>query len=602
MKKRNTKIALASLMAVSAIVPAVAASAEVGGDITRSGETAPSSDIVNFTIDNERVAPYLPTSGKLTTRDGQSYISLDIKSEDLELFKDITVEGKSIITVVPNVGTFVAVPINANLDPVKLNVTMITPMGDREVEVTLTPEKSADSESEPSTPKPPTTVEPVVKPAALKYLAYYNIPDGEYEVTFDAYNPETNDGNYTPITNQLNKEAKLVVENGKYFLEVSEIERKNEEGEIDTWIKEYQVLVDGEYVKAETVKGSLEEYPHVVRLPLTSLNDLTTAKLNVVVPSYNMNHWYNFKIAIDKGQDLPQLYPTYVYQDGTNEKSIMQDTYLTSTSKVEITEDGKYEIELTFPVGQVMTEFVFNGQVATVADTYEETTDKGQVNTVKVYTVTVDDISKIYNATFDLNVPGFYQAKHSAQIQFGGKANPFADAVKSYAYSNIVSLYNKGIFVEGAKFNPTNKLPRAHFALMMAKAFELEVPETTKFTDIGSQNEAIQNAIKALNNYGIISGSSDTTFNPNGTIKRYEAALMIDKMLEKQGIVANEGLTSSFTDLSSMNARSKAAIEHLSSLDIIKGKGNGKFDPTGELTRQDMAIILDKTLKLIEKQ
>ena len=43
-----------------------------------------------------------------------------------------------------------------------------------------------------------------------------------------------------------------------------------------------------------------------VRLPLASLNELTTAKLHVVVPAANMDKWYDFKIAVDKGLDLPE--------------------------------------------------------------------------------------------------------------------------------------------------------------------------------------------------------------------------------------------------------------------------------------------------------
>jgi len=503
MKKRNTKIALASLMAVSAIVPAAAASAEVGGDITRSGE------------------------------------------------------------------------------------------------VTLTPEKQAGGETAPSTPVP---VEPEVKPAALKYLKYETVADGEYEVTIDFIDPDTGLGGYKDMERHIEKTAKLVVKEGKYSLQI-----KATKGSNSLITRYYITTADGQQIDLPSVSGSQDEYPHVINVPVDSINDITELSVWVYYETGGkviIDKSYPFGIKVDKGQDLPQLYPTYVYKDGTNDKSTMQDTYLSSTSVVELNENGKYEVELTFPQGQYLEDFRFEGQTVALTESYTETVN-GKENIIKIYNVEVDDISKIYSSDMIITVPfipGYDNQEYKVQIQFGGKANPFTDAVKSFAYSNIVSLYNKGIFVEGKKFNPTDKLRRAHFALMMAKAFELEVPKTTKFTDIGSLNEPTQNAIKALNNYGIINGATDTTFNPNGNIKRYQAALMIDKMLEKQGIVANDGLTASFTDLSNMNERSKAAIAHLSSLDIINGKGNNKFDPTGDLTRQDMAIILDKTLKLIEKK
>lgn len=596
--KRNTKLALASLLATSAIVPAIAVSAEEGNTVTPISETTTpaASDVVNFTVDNAALAKYLPTSGKLFTRNGQNYISLDLEKTTLDMIKELTINGEPIITVVPGVGTFVAVPVNADFDPVPGSVTLTTPIGEMTEDFTFTPEKPAtDGGTKPTTPTAP--AEPAVKAAPLKYLAYDNVPDGEYDVTFDAYNFKTGAANYTAITNQLDKAAKLVVKDGKYFLDISEAQRFKEDGSIDSWIVEYQVLVNGEYVKAESVQGDLGEYPHVVRIPLESLNDLTTAKLNVVVPKMNMDHWYDFKIAVNKGQDLPQLVPTYVYKDGTSELSIMQNTYLSSTTKVEKNENGKYDIDVTFPQGQYIQKLVFEGQTVAVSDSYED----GK-NTVKIFTVEVADPTKIYTATFDLDVPNVYTTSHDAQIQFGGKQNGFSDITSSFAYSNIVNLYSKGIFTAANKFNPKDSLQRGHFALMMAKAFELDVPETTPFTDINKQNEAIQNAIKALNGYGIINGTTATTFNPTGSIKRYEAALMIDKMLEKQGIVPAANVKASFTDVANLNDRSKAAIAHLSSLDIIKGKGNNKFDPGATLSRQEMALILDKTLKLIENK
>ena len=612
MKTRNTKIAMASLLAVSAIAPVAVAAEETVTPVT----TTAANDTVNLTYNNSTIAKYLPSTGKLTKRGNQTYISLTLDEASKAAIVDITVDGKSIVTKVENVGTFYAIPVTDDTKEITAVVKSNGGGQERSTEVKITVEQvkaettgeatpevttEATPEVKPTTPTPAPTTPAAEKVAELKYLEYYPIADGTYDVTFDAFNPKTGAGDYKAITNQLDKAAKLVVEEGNYYLEISEIKR---DGDI-SWIKEYQVKVGDEYVKAETVAGELNKYPHVVRLPITSLNGKTTAKLNVVVEAYNMNVWYDFEFSIDKGQNLPQLYPTYVYKDGTNEASMMQGLYLTNTTNVELKESGLYEVDLTFPQGQFITGLELDGKKMEVTKQYEQksltSAGKEVTNTIKIYTFETADISKIYTAGFDLNVPGVYNTTHHAQIQLGGDVNPFKDVMNSYAYGNIISLYSKGIFKADTKFNPKNKLTREQFSLMLNRAFDLEVPATTKFADLEKRSQEVQEAVKALNNYGIINGATETKFNPTGNMKRYEAALMVDRLLAKYNLNI-EGTATNFSDTEKLSAEAKTAIANLNKLNIIQGKGDNKFDPNGTLTRQDMAIILDKVLKLIEKQ
>ena len=415
---------------------------------------------------------------------------------------------------------------------------------------------------------------------------YGEIADGKYEVTFDAYDPETNEGNYTAITRQLESKATLVVENGQYFLEISATEQSN------GMITEYQVLVGEEYVKAETVSGSVEKYPHVVRLPLTSLNELTTAKLHVVVPAANMDKWYDFKIAVDKGLNLPEEVPVYVYKDGSKDLSIMAGMYLSNTATV--TDEG---IDVVFPQGQYLQGFEVEG--ATVALKSEEVVDK---NTVKIYTIQTTDTSKIYTATVDVkvDVAGVnYDTKHKVQLQFGGKQNPFTDIQKLHNYSAIVNLYSLGIFKESEKFNPYNTTTRYQFSLMLYRALDLEVPATTTFKDIAELDAEAQSAIKALNNVGVINGVNKETFAPNNKITRAQTAKMIYRLLVSAGYKDKENATMPFSDVSATDAELNKAAAQLNALGIMTGS-NGKLNPNEPLKRDQMAKVLNNVLEVLE--
>jgi len=54
-----------------------------------------------------------------------------------------------------------------------------------------------------------------------------------------------------------------------------------------------------------------------------------------------------------------------------------------------------------------------------------------------------------------------------------------------------------------------------------------------------------------------------------------------------------------FTDIN--NSYAKDSIEKLGKMGIFKGNGDGKFRPKDKITREEMAIVLDKILKLLGK-
>ena len=78
-------------------------------------------------------------------------------------------------------------------------------------------------------------------------------------------------------------------------------------------------------------------------------------------------------------------------------------------------------------------------------------------------------------------------------------------------------------------------MTRAEFATIVVQGLGL-VPEANgKFTDVlsGAWYAAY---IGTANSYGIVNGNSSTTFNPNGTITRQEAAAMVARAAKLCGM------------------------------------------------------------------
>ncbi|MEO3945346.1 S8 family serine peptidase [Gorillibacterium sp. CAU 1737] len=113
---------------------------------------------------------------------------------------------------------------------------------------------------------------------------------------------------------------------------------------------------------------------------------------------------------------------------------------------------------------------------------------------------------------------------------------------------------------------------------------------TIAFTDIAASAAADQ--IQALANKWIIDGTSATTFSPNANLTRAEFTALLVRALGLKATAA-----ASFTDVKSSDWFA-ADVAAASEAGLIKGIGGGKFAPNDKVTRQELAVILDRALKL----
>lgn len=589
-KSKATKAVLASLLATSAIVPAMAVSADTTTETkTTEAATSTASKTIDFKVDaDDSLKRFIPTTGKLVERNGQQYINLELSDAVLAMVNSVTVAGQPAMAEY-NGKKHINIPVTADYAPVEaaLNMT-ITFVGKDPVDykVTLTPDASSIKEvTETTAPVEEVKEEKVYTPGKT----YDSVADGTYDIKWDAYKEKV--GNYTAITNHFSPDAKLIVKDGKYSVELTITEASK--------AMVPDVTIAG--IKADAKDGK-------VTIDIPSISDLHEASVHVVVPAANMDKEYNFNFAIETADlELPkaEVKPAPVesvkmdvtaLKNGTQELSIMHNKYLDDEVTVTATEGG-YDVELTFPEGQHL--LGFNVEGATVALKSEE---KVGNNTVKIYILSVKDLEKIYTATADLKVvlngTVLYETAHDFQMKFADKnAVPFKDIANNGNKDAIINLYNKGIFIAAEKFNPGNNLKRSQFALMLNRALKLDVPAKANFSDIAKYDAETKTAINALNGYGIINGKTATTFAPGQDITRKQAALMIYRLLEKNGYKAS-GEVAKFSDLPKEVEASKA-ISELNKLGIISGF-EGKFNPENNLTRSQMAKILNNTLTVVE--
>ena len=105
-------------------------------------------------------------------------------------------------------------------------------------------------------------------------------------------------------------------------------------------------------------------------------------------------------------------------------------------------------------------------------------------------------------------------------------------AIEAMAARGIISGKGNG------KFDPDATMTRAEFATIVVRALGLTPKANNQFADVAA-DAWYAPYVGTANSYGIVSGTSATTFNPNGTITRQEAAVMVARAARLCGMETN---------------------------------------------------------------
>ncbi|MCT7959930.1 S-layer homology domain-containing protein [Laspinema sp. D1] len=215
--------------------------------------------------------------------------------------------------------------------------------------------------------------------------------------------------------------------------------------------------------------------------------------------------------------------------------------------------------------GQYDVQNVSTQKILSVGNTLSVTTVKGDIEFVAS---TVD--------------PGGEQPTTSLKDIAGHWAAPF-----------ITAMVGKGLiagFPDGT-FKPEEKLTRAQYAAIVAKAFnETLSSTTTNFTDVASDFWGKEAIVKA-NRMGFIAGFPDVTFRPNDNLTRVQALVSLASGLKlSDGDAATLGY---YTDRAQIPSYATDAVAIATEKGMVVNYPNLKeLNPMREITRAEVAAII----------
>jgi subtilisin family serine protease len=174
------------------------------------------------------------------------------------------------------------------------------------------------------------------------------------------------------------------------------------------------------------------------------------------------------------------------------------------------------------------------------------------------------------------------------------------DAIEAVLESTAVDLgppgrddeYGAGLLQSGAAVRSTQAPP----ARGITNACPPGVTPPSPFTDISSSVHAA--AIGCVAWWNVASGKTATTFQPNGNVTRAQLASFVARELVAAGSTLPAAPPDAFTDDES--SVHELAINQLSAVGVVQGRGGTTYAPNATVTRAEMATFLVRAHDLVD--
>ncbi|WP_103109761.1 phosphodiester glycosidase family protein [Brevibacillus reuszeri] len=173
----------------------------------------------------------------------------------------------------------------------------------------------------------------------------------------------------------------------------------------------------------------------------------------------------------------------------------------------------------------------------------------------------------------------------------GTGASPFVDIENHPAKAEISYMAEKG-YVKGlteTTFGPNASLTRAQFVTLLARTFEWDLPATPKLNFKDKVPAYAQGAVQVAVSKGLVKGYADKTFRPDQTVTRAEAAVILDRLLNKKGAAKT------VSDKGTWPSWASASITNMVGLGLIDPV-NGKYQPNSATSRAVCVVALYRIL------
>ena len=183
----------------------------------------------------------------------------------------------------------------------------------------------------------------------------------------------------------------------------------------------------------------------------------------------------------------------------------------------------------------------------------------------------------------------------------------FKDVAKHWAKEAVNDLGSRMV-IEGIGqdlFDPDQDITRAEFAAIMVRGLGLKLEGgDTPFSDVNAK-DWYHGSVRTAYSYGLISGFEDGTFRPLQKITREEAMTILARAMKLtnpkfDSSKSADELLSPFADIQDVSGWARSSIVDSLRAGIVSGRSNNKLAPKANITRAEVAALVQKLLRRSE--
>ena len=220
-------------------------------------------------------------------------------------------------------------------------------------------------------------------------------------------------------------------------------------------------------------------------------------------------------------------------------------------------------------------------------------------------TATASNKSVILSWTASSNVPTDYVIEYSSD-GFVDVTNTFFDGISTTTTATVTGLTNGQLYtfrVKGTNGSGTSAASATATAIPYSNhtpndlahfdACPSALIPAAGFTDINSAD------VSCIKYYGITQGTTATTYAPLDFVSRWQMALFLTRLVTATGATLPTGISQGFVDISNKSSEIQTAINQIKQLGITIGKTATTFAPDDFVTREEMALFIERLLKAV---
>ncbi len=198
------------------------------------------------------------------------------------------------------------------------------------------------------------------------------------------------------------------------------------------------------------------------------------------------------------------------------------------------------------------------------------------------------DIPKANYAGAGPVIVGYDVVPTDEENKTSGTSVPYSD----WAKSDIEKAIALNIINVGGNYNFPAPITREEFCELIYNYCYNVVKEVDTVTGENKFTDTTNSKIIRLNAMGIINGKSETEFAPNDLLTREEAAVILNRMVNKTIPVPVTEMYFNFDDEASISDWASDSIQVMCNMGVMNGVGENKFAPQDTYTTEQAIVTI----------